>query len=105
MAQPKPAPRPRDVLLENAPWKPPHWELADATALKQLAAGAASPEQQKRALGYIMNTLCSINDWAYRPGGEDGERDTHLALGRQFVGHMISKLLRIDFSKVRRNQE
>jgi hypothetical protein len=95
----------RDVLLENAPWRPPHWEHADATALKALSQGRASPEQQTRALAYIMRTLCGIDDWAYRPGAAEGERDTTLALGRQFVGHMISKLLKVDLSKVRRNQE
>ena len=94
---------PAEVLLDNAPWKPPHWDLADATALRQLAAGAATPDQQKRALGYIMNTLCGINDWAYRPG--EGDRDTNIGLGRQFVGHMISKLLKVDLSKVRRDTQ
>lgn len=93
----------KDVLAENASWRPPPWELADATALKALNNGTANADQQKRAMDYIMNTLCGINDWAYRPGAADGERDTTLALGRQFVGHMISKLLRVDLSKVRRN--
>lgn len=82
---------------------PPPWELADATALKKLALGQADPEQQKRALKYIVETLCGINDWPYRPGEND--RDTNIGLGRQWVGHQISKMLRVDLSKVRRNEQ
>lgn len=91
-----------EVLLDNAPWKPPHWDIADATAIRNLYAGTATPEQQKRAIGYITNTLCGLEDWPYRPGESD--RDTNIALGRQFVGHMILKFLRVDLSKVRRDK-
>ena len=104
MAEPRPKRSHQDVLNDNAPWRPPHWELADATALKQLHAGTASPEMQKRALAYILDGLCGIQDWPYRPGGEEGARDTSIALGRQFVGHQILKLIKIDLSKVRRNE-
>lgn len=101
MAEPKRSTQ--DVLLANAPWKPAHWEIADATALRQVYAGTASPEMQKRAMAFILDTLCSIQDWPFRPG-EAGERDTTLALGRQYVAHQILKLIKIDLSKVRRNQ-
>ena len=103
MAEPKPKRPTADVLLDNAPWKPAHWEIADATALKQVYAGTASPEMQKRAMAYILDSLCGIQDWPFRPGGEDGARDTMIALGRQYVGHGILKLVKIDLSKVRRN--
>ena len=93
--------RPRAAALENATWKPPHWDPADVGAVKAVAEGRASPEQQKRAMAYIVNTICGIHDWAYRPGLND--RDTNIGLGRQFVGHMISKMCRIDPTKVRRS--
>ena len=95
--------RPRDPALENATWKPPHWELADVTAVKACAEGRASPEQQKRAMAYIVNVLAVINDWPYRPGMND--RDTNIGLGRQFVGHMISKMCRINLANVRRSDQ
>ena len=90
-----------EVLLDNAPWKPPPWDLADANAIRALEKGTANPDQQKRALRYITSILCGLDDWPYRPGESD--RDTNIALGRQFVGHMILKFLRIDLSKVRRD--
>ena len=93
--------RARDPALENATWKPPHWEPADVTAVRACAEGRASPEQQKRAMTYIVNTICGLQDWPYRPGAND--RDTNIGLGRQFVGHMIAKMCRIDLAKVRRN--
>lgn len=99
MAEPRPKRSTQEVLADNAPWRPARWEKADATALKQLHAGTASPEMQKRALFFILDNLCGIQDWAYRPG-EGGERDTTLALGRQYVGHQILKLVKIDLSKV-----
>ena len=103
-AEPRAAARgPRDPLLENATWKPPHWELADVTAVRAVAEGRATPEQQKRAMAYVVNALCGINDWPYRPGAND--RDTNIGLGRQFVGHMISKMCRLDLSKVRRSDK
>ena len=71
--------RPRDPALENATWKPPHWDPADVTAVKACAEGRASPEQQKRAMAYIVNTICGMQDWAYRPGVND--RDTNIGLG------------------------
>lgn len=102
MADPKPRPlrSTQEILADNAPWRPARWEKADATALKQLHAGTASPEMQKRALGFILDNLCGIQDWPYRPGGAEAERDTNLALGRQYVAHQILKLIKIDLSKV-----
>lgn len=95
----------REILLEHAPWKPPHWELADATALRRVQAGTASPDEQKRAMAYIINTLAGAYDEPYRPGAEDGARDTVFALGRAFVGRQIVKLLKVDLTTARRNQE
>lgn len=74
----------------HAPWKLPPFEPEDAAALQALQAGNATMSQQKRALTWIVTQAAAINDWAYRP---DSERDTHIALGRQFVGQAIVSLL------------
>lgn len=104
MAEPKPAKPVSQALRDNAPWKPPHWELADAKALQLLEKGTASPEMQQRALAYIVNVLCGTYELSYRPGAGDGERDTALAEGRRFVGLQVVKLLKTDLSKFRRNE-
>jgi len=57
-------------------------------ALQAMAAGVASAEQQKHALHWIINDVALTYDQPYRPG-EDGDRETAFACGRQFVGQQI----------------
>ena len=81
---------------------PAPYEIADATALKALAVGSATPEQQVRALTWIQRVACALPDWPYRPGVN--ERDTLIALGRQFVGHQIQHLIVAPTAAMRRNE-
>ena len=87
-------------LLEASPWLPAEWDLADASALQALARGDASPEMQRRALNWVIRQACGTYDFAYRPGQND--RDTNLALGRQFAGQQIVKLLGLNLATIRR---
>ncbi len=91
-----------ESLLKNATWMTASYELADASALKALAVGQANPEQQIRALMWIMQTACLARDWAYRPGANDG--DTNIGLGRQFVAHQIQHLISLPIGAMRRNE-
>lgn len=77
---------------------PTPFEAADQLSLQRLAAGEANPIEQKRALAWIMK--CSgYLDEPFRPGGEDGRRDTDYALGRAYVGRQIAKLLNVKYRK------
>lgn len=87
----------RKTLLEQAA---NDWELADASAIKALMAGTADATQQKRALDWILKKACALPEWAYQPGEND--RDTNIALGRQFVGHLIMKLVHINLAAMPR---
>lgn len=91
-----------EVLLKNAPWMSVEYTLADATAMQALAAGTASAEQQRRALRWIQAKACGLPDWAFRPGGTD--RDTNIALGRQFVGHQIQRLITAPIASMPRSE-
>lgn len=82
----------RDVLEKSAPWRRPESDVADVAALQALQRGSASSDQQKRALEWIINHAAGTYGWSYRPG-PDGERDTLIALGRQYVGQQIIVLL------------
>lgn len=99
-------PRKRAVQIASsgAPWLPPPWEKADASALQALQAGQATPEQQKRALDWIIRQAAGTYDLAYRPGAEDGNRDTTFALGRQFVGQQIVKLLNLALGMIQNRE-
>lgn len=95
MALQRPAKSERQALSDHAPWKPPAFEPADAAALQALAKGQATADQQRRALDWIILKAAGTYDFAYRPGGHEGERDTAIALGRQLVGQQIVKLLKL----------
>lgn len=77
---------------KNAPWFPPAYEPADISAIKGLAAGTATPDQQRRALKWIIENACATYELSYRPNSEG---DTAFAEGRRFVGLQIVKALHI----------
>lgn len=80
------------------PWAaPPETDLADVVAIKAMAAGTASEEQQKRALHFILVNVCRIDDEPYCPG-DDGNRDTAYALGKRRVGVYIRSLIFADLA-------
>ena len=73
-------------------WHPPVYEKADIRAIQALAQGNASEQDQKRALGWIINTAASTYDEPFRPGSPDA---VHYMLGRRSVGLAIVKLMKL----------
>ena len=78
----------------------PRYELADVEALQALSRGEAGPEQQKRALRWILERGCALHQWGYY----GNQRETDIALGRQFVGQQIHGLLNLRLSDLRRSE-
>lgn len=107
--KPKPPPKPTEQprsrsIPADKPregWHPAPWEVHEAAAIQALFAGNANPDQQRTAMRWILDGACSYTDWAYRPGAE-GTRDTDMCLGRQFVGHQIVKLSRLNLELFRK---
>lgn len=93
MPQRKPA-----ELPKAEPWKPAHYEIADAGAIQALLRGEAEPHQQKRALAYIIETLCGTYDMSFRP---TGDRDTCFAEGKRHVGNQLVKLTKLNLSNLK----
>lgn len=89
----------------QAPWSPVDYEAADASAIQALIRGEADEYQQKRALKWIIEQAAGTYDLAFRPGGEEGRRDTDFALGRSFVGQQIVKLSRLNVAALVRREE
>lgn len=85
----------------SAPYIPPVWEPADISAIQALQRGDASPDQQRRALDYIIN-LAGTYDLSYRP---ESDRDTTFAEGKRFVGLQIVKALKINLAALRQAKE
>jgi hypothetical protein len=86
----------------SGPWMPSVYELADASAIQALQRGDATQGQQQRALRWIIENACGTYDMSYRPG-EEGKRDTDFAEGKRFVGSQIVKMLKLNLSLLRRN--
>ena len=75
--------------------------VADAGALQAVANGTADDGQQKHALDWILKQACGLPDWAYR----ESQRETDIALGRQFVGQQIVGALKANLSALRKQEE
>lgn len=85
---------------KNAAWiiPPPH--LSETVAIKALSNGSADPDQQKKALHWILTT-CAAGGWAYRP---EGDRETCIALGMQRVGEAIKREINISLTKLKESE-
>jgi hypothetical protein len=66
---------------------------ADAIAIKALASGDATPDQQKRALEAIVSRISCCDDLSFRADDHGGLRETDFAEGKRYVGLQIRKIL------------
>jgi hypothetical protein len=80
------------------PYLPTAWEPADVSALQALQRGEATPDQQTRALAYVIHSVCATYDLSYRP---DSDRDTAFAEGKRFVGLQIVKALHLNLAAIK----
>lgn len=95
---------PAAAAAEHAPWRPVDWDPADALSVQRVAAGTAAPHEQIRAFKWIMFCTGYIDE-PYRPGGEDGRRETDFALGKANVGRQIAKLLHMNLAALRGGED
>lgn len=85
-----------------SPLVPHPFDPADAAAFQALQRGTASPEQQKRALTWLV--ACSgYYDLSYRPGA-GGDRDTSFAEGKRWVGAQLVKLINVKIGLLPRRE-
>lgn len=84
------------VLPRENPDIPATLTKATIAALQALQAGTATPDQQQRALQWIINEASGAYMPNFYTGGEDGRRSTDFALGRAFVGQQIVGALKIN---------
>ena len=83
----------KQVIDDHAPWKPTPASIAEHMAVKALMAGTANAEQQKMAITWIMEKACMLKEQHFYPGGDEGRRNTDMALGRAYVGRQIARLI------------
>lgn len=73
---------------------PTPYELSDAVAMHALALGEATPDQQKRALNWIIYNACGT----YEPEFRSDAREHAAVSGRRLVGLEIVKMLKLNTS-------
>jgi hypothetical protein len=81
------------------PTAQPQAIVADLAAVKALHAGTATPEQQRRALDWIMKRAAGIGEVSFHPG------DSHATAfkdGRRFVGLILANVLAKTMDALRR---
>ncbi len=67
----------------------------DVYAMQALAKGEATPEQQTRAINWIINSVCATYEEPFRSEVDGGERETSFALGKAFVGRTLVKMINL----------
>lgn len=83
----------RKIILPSAA-ECAKWDIPDASALQALARGEATPDQQKRALNWLIYNACGTYEMDYRPD----PREHAVVSGKRMVGLEIVKLLKINIA-------
>lgn len=96
----KPSAKSAAPTLALGPYVPAGYEMADAAAFHALQRGDATPDQQKKALDWLITQGAGTYQFHYYPS----DRDTAFALGRAFVGQQVVKLLTLNLMSLRREQ-
>ncbi len=68
----------------SSPWDPAAVEPAELTAIRALAAGVATQQQQQAFIRWLVRAS-GVEEMTFRPGGDDGRRASDFAEGKRFV--------------------
>lgn len=82
-------------VKKKAPVPIPPFKKADVFAIQALEKGTATPDQQKRALYWIVNHACLTYDFCDKP---ENERLAAVFDGRRFAGLQIVKLIKANLA-------
>lgn len=83
----------------HIPWAQPEFEVPDIAALKALQRGDAEPEQQRRALAWIIEQAAGTYEMTFHP---EGDRASAFAEGKRHVGRSIVGFLKMPMDTVKR---
>ncbi len=92
---------PTSWLPKPDPHFPPDHTDEVVLAIRALESGTANSAQQQLAWRYLMYVTGASEEFAdmsYRPDSLGGRRASDFAEGKRFVGLMIRKLLRPEFT-------
>lgn len=79
--------------------QPAAFDIADAAAVKAVYRGEGSPEQQKRAMDWVVKSAANMPGISFRAGDSHA---TAFLEGRRFVGAQILSLLTLNMDDLRK---
>jgi len=82
-----PAPDPSSAVAR------PDLSIGQVSAIKALARGEATPDQQRIAVEYLLHGLSVVDGLSFRPDALGGQRETDFAEGRRFVGLQLRRIV------------
>lgn len=80
-------------------WHPAPYEDRDAYAIQALARGEATPDQQMRALRWIIEQAAQTYEQSFTP---DNSRVSDFIEGRRSVGNQLVKLVKLKVGKLQK---
>lgn len=83
-------------------WLPVERRAADVELIQALNGGVANPDQQRRVLAYIVNTVCRTYEPSFDP---DSTRNTDHAEGRRWVGLQLVTMTKLSLADLRAREE
>jgi hypothetical protein len=78
----------------TGPHIPADYDVADVSAIQALHRGDATEDQQQRALRWLIEKAAGTYEFNFYPT----DRETAFALGREFVGQQVVKMLKLSVS-------
>lgn len=88
------------TTARREPWHPAVYEIADAGAIQALYRGDATPEQQKRALKWLIEGAAATYEASFDPVND---RVTSYMEGKRSVGNQIVKLCKLNLNELRKD--
>jgi hypothetical protein len=82
------------------PWFPVTPGVADAAAIQAITRGEATPDQQTRAMEFIVRVICDATTMSYSP---ESHSDTDFAEGKRFVSLQIVRICSMSLSQLRKD--
>ena len=87
----------KKVFVEPPACAPSPFDIPDASAFQALVRGDATPDQQQRAVNWLLYKATGTYDADYRKDS----RDHAFMAGKRFVGLQVVKLISLNLAKLK----